>query len=58
MPDSLLKMVTSTSLPDTASAEEQQEFQRGLQLIAQLITQQQHAPNSPMMVQAISESES
>lgn len=58
MSDSAITAVQNTILPDTACATEQQEFQRGLQLITQLITQQSHTPTAPILLQAIPESES
>lgn len=58
MSDSAITAVLSTALPDAACADEQHEFQRGLQLIAQLIIQQSHNPAAPMQVQPIPESES
>lgn len=58
MPDSQITAIITTALPDTACAEEQREFQRGLQLIAELVTQQSYAPSSPILVQAMPESDS
>ncbi|MGG4605844.1 hypothetical protein ACLPHM_13710 [Paenalcaligenes sp. Me131] len=50
--------VLETVLPDAASAEETLEFQRGLQLIAQLIAHQTHTPTNPIAVQSVLESTS
>lgn len=58
MSETPLQTVLATTLPDAASAEEKQEFQRGLQLIAQLIAQQAHTPTDPIAVQSMLESTS